>query len=138
MENIKEIEVIKNFAARYKAEIMDRYENTVYQELFFKVLDEMVESTIVDEFVQPCYMCDNARVNDELEDYNDFSSSTIGSFSRDCRIMLSSGNKKPLRIEIARWNDEVGQWENIGIYYPKFCPECGREIKEYKNNEKTK
>ena len=83
------------------------------------------------EEIVPCYLCDNARLNDELEDYNDFHSSTIGSFSHDCRIMLSSGWGKPLRIEIARWNDDVQEWQDIGIYYPKFCPECGREIREY-------
>ena len=83
------------------------------------------------DYKEPCYMCDNARLNHELEDYNDFSSSTIGSFSHDCRIMLSSGSGKPLRIEIARWNDKAQQWVDIGIYYPKFCPECGREIREY-------
>ena len=82
----------------------------------------------------PCYLCDNARLNCELEDYNDFHSSGIGSFSHDCRIMLTSGSGKPLRIEIARWNDKVQQWEDIGIYYPKYCPECGREIKEYGSN----
>jgi hypothetical protein len=88
--------------------------------------------------IKPCYLCDNARLNKELEDYNDFHSSIIGSFSRDCRIMLTSGSGKPLQIEIARWNDNVGQWDDIGIYNPKYCPECGREIVEYKNNEKTK
>lgn len=86
----------------------------------------------------PCYLCDNARLNNELEDYNDFHSSGIGSFSKDCRIMLTSGSGKPLRIEIARWNDNVQQWEDIGIYCPKFCPECGREIKEYEDDSVIK
>lgn len=80
----------------------------------------------------PCHMCDNARLNHELTDDNDYSSCTIGSYDKECRIMLSSGWGKPLRIEIERWNDKIGRWEDIGIYYPKYCPECGREIKEYK------
>ena len=83
------------------------------------------------EYKEPCYMCNNARIDDDLTDYNDFYSGTIGSFSHDCRIMLTSGSGKPLRIEIARWSDKRQQWEDIGIYYPKFCPECGREIVEY-------
>lgn len=81
--------------------------------------------------IEPCYLCDSARLTDDLEDYNDFSSSVIGSFSHDCRIMLSSGNGKPLRIDIARWNNESQRWVDIGIYYPKYCPECGRKIWEY-------
>lgn len=85
-----------------------------------------------DAMLTPCNMCDNARINEELSDDNDFSSCTIGSFDKDCRIMLTSGWGKPLRIEISRWNDEAQRWEDIGVYYPKFCPECGREIKEYK------
>lgn len=80
----------------------------------------------------PCHMCFNARLDNELTDDNDYSSCTIGSYDKDCRIMLSSGWGKPPRIEIERWNDSAAQWEYIGIYYPKFCPECGREIVEYK------
>lgn len=79
----------------------------------------------------PCHMCDNARLNEELTDNGDFSSCVIGSFDRDCRIMLTSGMGKPLRIDIDRWNDDALEWEPIGIYYPKYCPECGREIVEY-------
>lgn len=91
------------------------------------------------EFIkEPCYLCDNARLNHELEDYNDFSSSCIGNFSQDCRIMLTSGSGKPLRIEIARWCEEAEQWVDIGVYYPKFCPECGREIREYENDSVVK
>lgn len=86
------------------------------------------------DFKEPCYLCDNARLNNGLEDYNDFSSSCIGSFSQDCRIMLTSGSGKPLRIEIARWCEEAERWVDIGFYYPKFCPECGREIWEYEND----
>lgn len=90
------------------------------------------------KFKEPCYLCDNARLNNELEDDNDFTSSCIGSFSHDCRIMLSSGSGKPLRIEIAKWSDKTQQWVDIGIYYPKYCPECGREIGEYKNDSVVK
>lgn len=79
-----------------------------------------------------CHMCDNAEINEELTKFNDYSACTIGSFDRECRIMLTSGMGKPLRIEIDRWNNKKQQWESIGVYHPKYCPECGREIVEYK------
>ena len=82
--------------------------------------------------VEPCGMCNNARVDRELSDDNDSSAYTIGTFDKDCRIMLCSGWGKPLRIEVSRWSDKMQRWEDIGLYYPKHCPNCGREITEYK------
>lgn len=79
-----------------------------------------------------CHMCDNAKINEELEKFNDYSSCTIGSFDKECRIMLTSGMGKPLRIEIDRWNEKSKRWETVGMYHPRYCPECGREILEYK------
>ena len=79
----------------------------------------------------PCYMCNNARLNDELDDDNDFGSFTIGNSVERYRIMLSTGWGKPLRIEVHKWVGKVGRWCTVAIYYPKYCPNCGREIKEY-------
>lgn len=108
---------------------------TVNCDRFSFLSDEIPMPTDEDmpiDYKEPCYVCNNARLDPELTDYNDFNSGTIGSFSKDCRIMLTSGFGNPLRIEIARWNDSIQQWVDIGIYYPKFCPECGREIWEYR------
>ena len=85
--------------------------------------------------ITPCYMCDNARLNNELTEENDFSSCGIGEFDKGYRTMLSSVYGKPLRIEFERWNGAVKRWEECGIYYPKYCPNCGREIKEYESND---
>ena len=82
--------------------------------------------------IEPCWYCDNAKLNEELTDSNDYHASVIGSYSRECRFTLCSGWGQPLRIEIDSWNEDKKYWQTIGRYYPKHCPECGRKIVEYK------
>jgi hypothetical protein len=43
--------------------------------------------------------------------------------------MFNSGMGKPCEIEFRNWYN--GRWHAVGYYYPKFCPECGRELNEY-------
>lgn len=83
--------------------------------------------------MKPCYMCNNARIDEDLEDYNDYSCISIGSVDRYYRFMLCSGWAKPLRIELEHWNNNTMRWSLIGIYYPKYCPNCGRKIEEYEH-----
>ena len=79
-----------------------------------------------------CGKCFNARMgfDDNLTDDNDMSSFSIGKSQDGFRMMYTSGDGKPPRIEAQQWDERVG-WYNVGIYYPKHCPECGREITEY-------
>lgn len=77
-----------------------------------------------------CRMCDNARLNDELTDENDYSAVAVGNCTDGYRMMLCSGWGKPLRIEVEKWHDRAG-WYKIGVYEPKYCPNCGRKIVEY-------
>lgn len=85
--------------------------------------------------IKPCHICDNARLNDELTDKNDLHYIGVGKTSPDFRIMIGSGDGKPLRIEFEKWNDKINQWVLVGRYCPKYCPECGREIIEYTEAE---
>ena len=80
-----------------------------------------------------CGKCFNARMelDDNLTDDNDMSSFSIGKSQDGFRMMYTSGDGKPPRIEVQQWHEKAG-WRNIAIYYPKYCPECGREITEYK------
>lgn len=78
--------------------------------------------------LKACYMCDNARLNDELTDDNDFSSMAIDCFE-NYRIMYSAGYGKPPRLEFEIWNGN--HWSTVSTYYPKYCPNCGRTITEY-------
>ena len=79
----------------------------------------------------PCPECYNSRFDDELTDKNDFASYTIGDSEKDYRMMYSSGYGEPPRILFDKWSEEQRQWITVGKYYPKHCPECGREITEY-------
>lgn len=79
-----------------------------------------------------CYMCNNAKIDSLLTDENDYSSCTLGDSAEGVRMMLSSGWNRPLRIEIQEYIIKDG-WCTVGIYFPKFCPNCGRKIVEYEN-----
>ena len=111
-----------------------------------------------------CYFCFNAYVDaelprtedelyfsDELTDDNDSVSHTVGNKTDGFQIFLNSGGGEPVNIELCQWreNGYRGQpgWNTIGIYYPKFCPECGIKLVEYeisdrgssfKRNEKSR
>lgn len=85
----------------------------------------------------PCRMCFNSRFDDELTDENDFSSYSIGHHDKNYRMMYTSGYGKPPRIEFETWSEEYKHWTTVGLYFPKCCPECGRTIKEYNDNEKN-
>ena len=84
----------------------------------------------------PCGMCFNSRFDDELTDENDFASYSIGHPDKNYRMMYTSGYGKPPRIEFDAWNESCRRWDTVGVYFPKCCPECGREITEY--NEKRR
>ena len=64
---------------------------------------------------------------------NDFSSCGIGKADGEHMIYFNSGAGHPCNIEIMNLAED-NQWHTVGRYFPKFCPECGRELNEY--NEK--
>ena len=87
---------------------------------------------------EPCCMCDNARLNERLSDDNDYHCRAIGLMPNKARLMLVSGWGKPLRIEFDEYLSVDKMWHTHGWYFPKFCPECGREVKEYDNERACK
>lgn len=75
----------------------------------------------------------------ELTDDNDFSSATIGNVgclpnNYPIQMYLNSGNGEATNIEICQWYQS--RWHTVGKYYPKYCPECGRELDEYEIGER--
>lgn len=101
---------------------------------------------IVDKEAKPpyCKYCFNARVYKpteeelmdpfatELTDENDSSSCSVGHcFTRNRRFMINSGHGHPVNIEFEEWTETMPEWHRVGIYYPKYCPECGRRLDEY-------
>lgn len=99
-----------------------------------------------------CNFCFNAYVDsklpkteddyfeNELTDDDDGSSATIGKSVNNFQMYFNSGMGKPCNIEVCEWkeNGYRGQpgWSTIGVYYPKFCPECGRKLDEYTISER--
>ena len=83
-----------------------------------------------------CHFCSNAHVDGYLNHDTDFFSATMGHADKGFQIMLNSGNHRPNHIEFNQWNEEVKRWITVGIYYPKFCPECGRELSVYRIDER--
>ena len=80
---------------------------------------------------KPCYMCLNARVDDELTDHNDFSSFGIGKSCNGYSMFINSGNGVPVNIEVMAWNEKVQRNVTVAKYFPKYCPNCGRQLNEY-------
>ena len=79
--------------------------------------------------IEPCRMCLNARIDDELTDDNDLSYISVGSCEKYFRVLIASGDRKPVRI---LFEDQCGPfWCPVGEYYPLYCPNCGRKLSEY-------
>lgn len=73
-----------------------------------------------------CRFCFDATLEPDLEGC-DLSYHYVGESEQQKRIMIRSGNRKPMAIifEELRGN----QWHTVGILEPKFCPMCGRPLK---------
>ena len=82
-----------------------------------------------------CRFCENHRVNHDLDltEEQDFYAMSAGKFESGYRIMFHKQPYRPLCIDFERWREDLKtpQWQLVGYYYPKFCPECGRKIDEY-------
>lgn len=84
----------------------------------------------MDDEPEYCSKCMNAFVEPELEPDYDFASRSVGDSNKGYRMMLNTGARRKTHISLERWHEEHQQWETEGIYVPKYCPECGRELKE--------
>ena len=91
-----------------------------------------------------CKFCFNARIykptdeermdpySTELTDENDFSSCSVGHcYDKHRRFMISSGNGMLVKLEFEMFDNSNRGWYPLGVYYPKFCPECGRKLSEH-------
>lgn len=78
--------------------------------------------------IHSCYMCDNAKINPELTEENDLAAFTVGNCAKGYRIMMTSGDGKPVSLLVEHWTGS--HWSLIGEYRPLFCPNCGRRLAE--------
>ena len=81
----------------------------------------------------PCHICMNAKVCPDLDDQHDLSYYGVGVCDQNFRILIKSGNRRP--TEILFEEHRGSEWKTIGFYEPKYCPNCGREITEYKGRD---
>lgn len=79
--------------------------------------------------IKDCGMCVNAFTDPDLNSDNDLSYFTIGECEKGYRMLLRSGDGRPTTILVEKWIDGTG-WITIGDYQPRYCPNCGRELKE--------
>ena len=77
----------------------------------------------------PCCMCNNARVDDKLTEDDNLSYLAVEESVRPFRILFASGCGEPFRLLVQFLID--GQWSAAAVYYPRYCPNCGRELLEY-------
>ena len=80
-----------------------------------------------------CSFCFNARVSDDenLTDENDLSCCTIGNSVKGHQLVILSGAGKPLRIISEVWSEKDQAYKDVAMYFPKYCPNCGRKLSEY-------
>lgn len=78
-----------------------------------------------------CRFCFDATLEPDLEGC-DLSYHDVGESEQQKRIMIRSGNGKPMAIMFEELSGN--QWHTVGIYEPKFCPMCGRPLKGEDND----
>lgn len=96
--------------------------------------NEELKPYVNDNQLETCKMCYNSRLDDDLTDDNDLSYSTL-CVNKEYRVMYASGWGKPPRLEFEFWDNDY--WSTVLIYYPKYCPNCGRAILEYSDDNNS-
>lgn len=76
-----------------------------------------------------CHYCHNATIDKELTSKNDLSYVEIGNSEPDYHISYRTGDNQPTAILFRDYRINTVN-KLAGIYIPKFCPECGRELNE--------
>lgn len=79
--------------------------------------------------MKDCTYCKNAHTDERLTNDTDLSYMSIGDpdYEDGYRAYLRTGDNRPTALLVEKKNDLI--W----AYYPYFCPNCGRVLKE---NEK--
>lgn len=78
-----------------------------------------------------CNFCRNAFCDPTLDHDNDLSYFHIGDHDDGYCMSIRSGDMRPVAIVFTDTTcRSSGYCQDVGYYYPKFCPECGRKITE--------
>lgn len=79
------------------------------------------------EKIVPCSFCCNAFVDEDLCHDNDLSYKCIGDSAAGYQAYIRSGDRRGVVI---LFQARAKTWHSVGVYVPKFCPECGRRLEE--------
>lgn len=82
------------------------------------------------EETKGCKYCNNATVDPQLNCENDLSYCGIGSSIPGDGAFIRSGGGRKTAIIFDRWDEKGKINHTVGVYIPKFCPECGRWLLE--------
>ena len=76
-----------------------------------------------------CAICENVLLNWTSSDDEDVCIHCFGEFDRDYRMFFRLVIGESLCMVVEKYNGD--QWEEVGIDYPSYCPNCGRKIPQY-------
>ena len=79
-----------------------------------------------------CYRCSNSFVNG-IEPLYDGYAATIGKNDGSVQMAVSSAGQNypaPVTIEVWKYFEDMKINSRIAFFVPRYCPFCGREIKE--------
>lgn len=79
-----------------------------------------------------CRFCTNANTDPELDHTNDLSYMGIGDCEKGYTVFFRTGANRPTAILFEDRINLQSASHLAGLYIPKFCPECGRELVENK------
>lgn len=118
-------------------EAIARFEPYIGNECYRKEFQEACALAISalqerEERSKGCRFCFDATIEPDLEGC-DLSYHYVGESEQKKRIMIRSGNGKPMAIMFEELSGN--QWHTVGIYEPKFCPMCGRPLKGEDNGK---
>ena len=120
MNDREAIDRIKNHMKVHKIGVYPHVVLAEALELAISALQEREERS------KGCRFCLDAGIDPDLEGC-DLSYHDVGHAEKWHRIMIRSGAGKPMAVMYEKWSGK--QWNTVGIYAPKFCPECGRNLK---------
>lgn len=77
-----------------------------------------------------CNICCSADVEPSLSAENDLSDSPVGVCEETYGMIFRAGNRQPPALIVQKWDGKQKRNTTIGVYEPKYCPECGRPLKK--------
>lgn len=79
--------------------------------------------------IKCCSICENATTTPSMTSEMDLSYHSLGVVEKGFSVFFRTGDRFPTEILFEHRCDNKNA-ETVGSYIPKYCPECGRRLKE--------